>query len=131
MLRHFYVERDSAPLSHFFTANKSNGARRHQQERPFYRRRCSSRLVILGSKLETYFWFAETPLPAHISRILEHALYEAEQKILKSMNIDFTQEFVVCDDGLKINTIKLGQGEPLVLVHGFGAGVALWARFED
>jgi len=43
------------------------------------------------------------------------------------MDIAYEQYFVEAGDHL-INTVQLGSGPPLVLWHGFGAGIAFWQR---
>jgi pimeloyl-ACP methyl ester carboxylesterase len=40
-------------------------------------------------------------------------------------------ELVTLQDGLAINTLKMGLPEnpPLILIHGFGSGIGQWVRF--
>ncbi|KAM9996337.1 hypothetical protein ACTFIY_002530 [Dictyostelium cf. discoideum] len=50
----------------------------------------------------------------------------AEKRILSNIKTPYEQKFVKVGD-YEINTIKIGdKGEPLVLIHGFGAGIGLW-----
>ncbi|XP_063308300.1 1-acylglycerol-3-phosphate O-acyltransferase ABHD5 [Pelobates fuscus] len=62
-------------------------------------------------------------------------LEEAEEKILKRIKSPCTKEHMVISDGNKIWTLSftetLSDKTPLVLLHGFGGGVGLWAlNFE-
>jgi pimeloyl-ACP methyl ester carboxylesterase len=47
---------------------------------------------------------------------------------LKAAGVKYEQRFVQAGDDY-INTIKMGQGPPLVLLHGFGAGVGFWVWY--
>lgn len=57
----------------------------------------------------------------------DYHLYQSEQAILSTLQVPFTQEFIG-KDGLHVNTVKVGEGPPLVMVHGFGAGIGLWVN---
>ncbi|EGC32826.1 hypothetical protein DICPUDRAFT_49330 [Dictyostelium purpureum] len=51
----------------------------------------------------------------------------AEKKIFSNLKTEYEQKFIDIGNGQVINTIKIGdKGEPIVLVHGFGAGIGLW-----
>ncbi|XP_001381284.2 1-acylglycerol-3-phosphate O-acyltransferase ABHD5 [Monodelphis domestica] len=63
-------------------------------------------------------------------------LKEAEEKILKCVPCSYKKEPVCISNGNKIWTLKFSQDivhkTPLVLLHGFGGGVGLWAlNFGD
>eukprot|EP01027_Heterolobosea_sp_BB2_P010926 GEZU01015958.1.p1 GENE.GEZU01015958.1~~GEZU01015958.1.p1 ORF type:complete len:291 (+),score=47.99 GEZU01015958.1:238-1110(+) len=57
-------------------------------------------------------------------------LREAEQKMLEVVSTPIQQQMVTAG-GHQINTVKLGSGPPLVLVHGFGGGIGLWTCNYD
>lgn len=42
------------------------------------------------------------------------------------LEIPYEQKLIILDDNTYINTIKVGKGPPLVLLHGFGAGIGIW-----
>jgi pimeloyl-ACP methyl ester carboxylesterase len=53
-------------------------------------------------------------------------LIDAETKVLSAIEEPFEQMMVKIGDNVHINTLKMGRGPPLVLLHGFGAGVGFW-----
>jgi len=53
-------------------------------------------------------------------------LAQVEARILKETGLQFEQKMVHTENH-DINTIILGSGPPLVLLHGFAAGLAFWA----
>uniref|UniRef100_A0A8C6XWX3 1-acylglycerol-3-phosphate O-acyltransferase ABHD5 n=1 Tax=Naja naja TaxID=35670 RepID=A0A8C6XWX3_NAJNA len=74
-------------------------------------------------------------LPAWCPTSLVH-LKDAEEKILKCITSTYSKQYVYLSNGNKIWTLtfpqNLSQKTPLVLLHGFGGGVGLWAlNFED
>ncbi|XP_060637841.2 1-acylglycerol-3-phosphate O-acyltransferase ABHD5 [Anolis sagrei] len=74
-------------------------------------------------------------LPAWCPTSLVH-LKDAEEKILKCITSTYSKQYVFISNGNKIWTLmfsqNLSQKTPLVLLHGFGGGVGLWAlNFED
>ncbi|XP_015267952.1 PREDICTED: 1-acylglycerol-3-phosphate O-acyltransferase ABHD5 [Gekko japonicus] len=63
-------------------------------------------------------------------------LKEAEEKMLKCIKSPYHKQYVFISNGNKIWTLTFSQNlshkTPLVLLHGFGGGVGLWAlNFED
>ncbi|XP_060104827.1 1-acylglycerol-3-phosphate O-acyltransferase ABHD5 [Heteronotia binoei] len=63
-------------------------------------------------------------------------LKEAEEKMLKCIRSPYHKQYVFISNGNKIWTLTFSQNlshkTPLVLLHGFGGGVGLWAlNFED
>lgn len=72
-------------------------------------------------------WFAWCPTS---DRLLEIA----ESQILRKIQSYYESEFVRLENGHKIWTLKFNPRAtktPLVLVHGFGGGVGLWAMNVD
>ncbi|XP_052653222.1 1-acylglycerol-3-phosphate O-acyltransferase ABHD5 isoform X1 [Harpia harpyja] len=74
-------------------------------------------------------------LPAWCPTSLLH-LKEAEDKMLKCIASTYNKRYVYISNGNKIWTLTfspdLSHKTPLVLLHGFGGGVGLWAlNFED
>ncbi|XP_065253832.1 1-acylglycerol-3-phosphate O-acyltransferase ABHD5 [Emys orbicularis] len=74
-------------------------------------------------------------LPAWCPTSLPH-LKEAEEKILKCITSTYSKQYVFISNGNKIWTLTFSQDlsykTPLVLLHGFGGGVGLWAlNFEE
>eukprot|EP01133_Synstelium_polycarpum_P002953 gene2953-3395_t len=57
-------------------------------------------------------------------------LESAEKKMLESITTPYEQTMVKVGDHL-VNTIKVGSGEPLVLIHGYGAGLGFWCANID
>lgn len=53
-------------------------------------------------------------------------LMEIETKILQSSGIKYKQEMIHVGNDRHINTIIVGSGPPLILLHGFAAGVGFW-----
>jgi len=64
--------------------------------------------------IKTFKW---SPTPEDVEK--------AEKKMLSVIKTPYEQKFIEFGEH-KINTIKMGQGEPLVLIHGFGAGIGFW-----
>eukprot|EP00026_Physarum_polycephalum_P009685 Phypoly_transcript_09818.p1 GENE.Phypoly_transcript_09818~~Phypoly_transcript_09818.p1 ORF type:complete len:410 (+),score=50.01 Phypoly_transcript_09818:121-1230(+) len=58
-------------------------------------------------------------------------LEESENTMLSAVRTPFERMMVRLRDGNQINTIKSGSGPPLVLVHGFGAGIGFWCGNID
>jgi len=56
----------------------------------------------------------------------DELLAHVEERILKETGLQFEQKMIHTGDH-EINTIILGSGPPLVLFHGFGAGLGFWA----
>jgi len=57
-------------------------------------------------------------------------LQQAERKILSRLKAPYKTFFVKAGKH-SINTLVLGKGPPLVLVHGFGGGIGLWISNLD
>jgi len=62
--------------------------------------------------------------PFFVSEISESSYYIHD--VLLALKTPFVQKYVPIGGGNVINTIVLGQGPPLVLIHGFGGGVGTW-----
>ncbi|XP_019364359.1 PREDICTED: 1-acylglycerol-3-phosphate O-acyltransferase ABHD5 [Gavialis gangeticus] len=74
-------------------------------------------------------------LPAWCPTSMPH-LKDAEEKILKCITSTYSKQYVYISNGNKIWTLTFSQDlslkTPLILLHGFGGGVGLWAlNFED
>jgi abhydrolase domain-containing protein 4 len=54
-------------------------------------------------------------------------LAEAESLMLSTLKLPFDLFMVELPNGEKINTLKMGSGPPLVMIHGFAGGLALFA----
>ena len=54
-------------------------------------------------------------------------LEEAERAMLATLKTPFELKLVELPNGEQINTIIMGTGPPLVMIHGFGGGLALFA----
>lgn len=54
-------------------------------------------------------------------------LESAERAMLACLKTPFELRMVDLPSGESINTLKMGQGPPLVMIHGFGGGLALFA----
>uniref|UniRef100_A0A8D0H909 1-acylglycerol-3-phosphate O-acyltransferase ABHD5 n=1 Tax=Sphenodon punctatus TaxID=8508 RepID=A0A8D0H909_SPHPU len=74
-------------------------------------------------------------IPTWCPTSLQH-LKDAEEKMLKCITSNYSKQYVFISKGNKIWTLTFSQNlshkTPLVLLHGFGGGVGLWAlNFED
>jgi len=59
-------------------------------------------------------------------------LRASEARVLKVLKTPVEQRQVPISNGNFINTIVVGRGPPLVLIHGFGGGLGIWiANFDD
>ncbi|XP_069504932.1 1-acylglycerol-3-phosphate O-acyltransferase ABHD5 isoform X2 [Ambystoma mexicanum] len=79
-------------------------------------------------------WLANW-LPVWCPTSIPH-LKEAEENMLKCIKSPYSKEHIAISNGNKIWTLSFTQAisdkTPLVLLHGFGGGVGLWAlNYED
>eukprot|EP01112_Ceratiomyxa_fruticulosa_P012061 TRINITY_DN3320_c0_g2_i3.p1 TRINITY_DN3320_c0_g2~~TRINITY_DN3320_c0_g2_i3.p1 ORF type:complete len:364 (-),score=71.91 TRINITY_DN3320_c0_g2_i3:138-1229(-) len=65
-------------------------------------------------------------LPKWVPTSSSH-LEQAEKGMLSVLNVPYETKVVHIKNGAYINTLKAGSGPPIVLVHGFGAGLGFWA----
>uniref|UniRef100_A0A8C5WTH6 1-acylglycerol-3-phosphate O-acyltransferase ABHD5 n=1 Tax=Laticauda laticaudata TaxID=8630 RepID=A0A8C5WTH6_LATLA len=91
--------------------------------------------IILNSCIPSRSGWLSSWLPAWCPTSPVH-LKDAEEKILKCITSTYSKQYVYLSNGNKIWTLtfsqNLSQKTPLVLLHGFGGGVGLWAlNFED
>lgn len=64
----------------------------------------------------------------------QRLLEAAEERIFKYITVPYEGKYVPLDGGEKVWTVKFnpqGKKVPLVMVHGFGGGIALWAMSID
>jgi pimeloyl-ACP methyl ester carboxylesterase len=74
-------------------------------------------------------WLRQIWIPTSSAR-----LAEAERRVLSIVRFPFEQQQIPIGDDLTINTLhtynpqakRAGQRSPLVLLHGFGAGIGFW-----
>jgi len=58
-------------------------------------------------------------------------LKDTENQILKTGIKTPFEQFYVDIGGYHINTLKMGSGTPLVMIHGFGGGIGIWVGNLD
>jgi len=58
-------------------------------------------------------------------------LAASEARVLKALRTRFEQRMVKLPSGHDINTLVMGQGPPLVLIHGWGAGIGIFIANLD
>jgi abhydrolase domain-containing protein 5 len=68
----------------------------------------------------------------------EEALADAERRMLSNVQVPYEQRFVQIAPDLRLNTLVTRppgatpeSHPPLVMVHGFGSGLGLWAKNLD
>ncbi|EGG23651.1 hypothetical protein DFA_05785 [Cavenderia fasciculata] len=54
----------------------------------------------------------------------------AEKRMMENIKVPYEQKMVKVGDHY-INTVKAGSGEPLVLIHGYGAALGFWCANID
>ncbi|XP_077347599.1 1-acylglycerol-3-phosphate O-acyltransferase ABHD5 isoform X1 [Lithobates pipiens] len=94
-----------------------------------------SLVYVPAKQLERESGWLSNWLPAWCPTSVAH-LKEAEEKMLKCITSSYSNEYVLLSGGNQIWTLSftqpLSQKTPLVLLHGFGGGVGLWAlNFES
>lgn len=95
---------------------------------------CTAAMAEEEASSEGFGWLFSW-LPAWCPTSLLH-LKEAEDKMLKCIASMYNKRYVYVSNGNKIWTLTfspdVSNKTPLVLLHGFGGGVGLWAlNFED
>jgi pimeloyl-ACP methyl ester carboxylesterase len=58
-------------------------------------------------------------------------LQKAEANVLSVLKTPYERKMVDVGDNIEINTVKMGSGPPLVLLHGFAAGLGFWVGNLD
>ena len=59
-------------------------------------------------------------------------LQEAEEELLRELQTPIVHRRIPCGEGVELNTVEtLSEGPPLVLMHGWGAGIGFWIRNID
>jgi len=61
----------------------------------------------------------------------DDVLQTIESRILQAVLKEKYEQFFVDLGEHRINTIKMGSGPPLVMLHGFGGGIAIWIANLD
>ncbi|XP_033854337.2 1-acylglycerol-3-phosphate O-acyltransferase ABHD5 [Acipenser ruthenus] len=79
-------------------------------------------------------WWISSWLPTWCPTSLS-LLKDAEDKMLESITSKFSKHYILISNGNRIWTLSfngnISSKTPLVLIHGFGGGVALWALNVD